>query len=63
MVTITETSLTGATKVTTGGFTATITSNTATTIKAKVTRHDVTVKIEVYTPSGTATSTKKFTVI
>ncbi len=62
VVTIKGTNLTGATKVTFNGTSATITSDTATTIKAKVPAKATTGAIQVTTPNGTVTSTSNFTV-
>ena len=63
VVTITGTSLTGATKVAFGGVKAiTFTVNSDTQITATVPTGAVTGKISVTTPGGTATSTDSFTV-
>jgi len=61
-VTITGTNLLHATQVTLGGKTATISSDTATTIKVKVPTGAVTGKIVVTTAGGTATSATNFRV-
>jgi len=63
VVTITGTSLTGATKVTFGGVKATVfTVDSDTQITATVPTGAVTGKISVTTPGGTATSATAFTV-
>ena len=61
-VTITGTNLSGATSVTIGGATATVTSDTSTKIKVKVPRSAKTGKIDVVTAGGKAVSKKKFKV-
>jgi hypothetical protein len=62
VVTIVGTNLTGATHVRFNGTNATITTNTATKIKATVPAGATTGKIEVVTPSGTVKSATKFVV-
>jgi hypothetical protein len=61
-VTITGSGLTGASKVTFGGVSATFTVNSGTTITATVPSGAVTGKIKVTTKGGTATSSGTFTV-
>jgi hypothetical protein len=62
VVTIHGTNLAGATKVTFNGKAATITSDTATAIKAKVPAKATTGVIQVVTPGGKAKSATGFTV-
>jgi hypothetical protein len=62
VVTIKGTGFAGATKVTIGGVTATISSDTATKIKVKVAVGTHTGYIKVVTPDGKATSGTEFTV-
>ncbi len=62
-VTITGTTLTGATAVTINGVSATITLNTATQIDVTVPANATTGLISVTTPSGTVNSSTSFTVL
>lgn len=61
-VTITGTGLTGATKVTFGGVSATFTVNSGTQVTATVPSGAVTGKIKITTKGGSATSSGTFTV-
>ncbi len=61
-VTITGTNLSSATSVKIGSVSATITSDSATTIKVKIPATAHTALIKVYTPAGEATSATKLTV-